>query len=489
MATPVAIVTALCLAAAVLQPAQPANPPGAAPARDPGTVVLSPTPFRVEAVGLSMYLPEGAKAETTTIGERTSSQIVPAEANPTWLMLVETPKSTNARTSPEEVATAVLNQLLGSVGVVDADHKLVSTRGTVLKPVSRLSLATDTPGVTLEGARFYVKLPGQKNEAPVVRAYTAVSVGSGRFVTFELRTTEGAYPKAAPIYETIVGTARFEDPSALEASRGAAVEAGVGLLASLGQSDYDALFGARQDAWFRIYTPSKTGVESDAKELGYKRFQAWAGSRGELDPARDRSSWSAADRQPGYLIRIEARQLLENQMIDSSGTYFMSADRKEEAWVLANTIRDTLGREKPATLVETGARTGAKMNVAIRGTGQENTSVRPFIPENGYLTQVEQFVLPQLLTKRGIAGEYGFYSYNSKTSNVRVRRDVLSHPGTQPSLWQLVSRMAEDEPSQTALYSERGQLMRLQMANGGVVEPIELARLVELWKAKNLPMK
>lgn len=474
-------------AAAQNQPPRPASEPPTA-----GAVELADEPFRLDAVGLSVYLPVGAIAQTTRAGENAAVQIMPGGPNPTWLVNLQTPQSSNVQQTANSVAEEVLNQLLGSVGIIDRrfdrdgnlNERLVSTKGTVIEPVRPLELAGADPQNRRPAARFYVRLPRGEGEASVVRGYTVFQTGPGRFVTFDLVTAEPDFHAARRAYETMVATTRFEDTTSLASVRGAAVEAGAALFTRLSPSDYEAVIAMTHDRWYRLAVQPAGTSDRDAQELAYRRTRAWKGHRGELDPRRTPDKWKAADRQEGYLVRVDVRMLQDDVTIDSVAVYFMTLDRREEAWTIQMAIREP-GRRTPRSFTETGARSGGSMSITTTGTGRENVAATPHIPEQGYITQVESLLLPYLLIQTGASGEYGFYVYQSETNNVRLRRDSVSRQG---DLWTLATRLNDDREPQVSTFKENGDLVNTVVQEGAIWTPTTLQRLSDLWKSKRLPM-
>jgi hypothetical protein len=472
-----------------------AQPPTVKTEPAPG-VPLSSEPFRLDSVGLTLYLPEGAIAQSMQFGDHIGVQITPPPPNSAWLINVQTPLSKNEQLTAESVAKEVLDQLLGSVGVVDrrvddagkVTERLISTKGTVIDPVKAFSIPSADPENQRPGARFYVRLPRGERESPIVRGYTIFNVAPGRFVTFDLATTEPQFATAKLVYETTVGTVRFADPAAIASSRGAALESGIHFFSRLSPNDYETAIAGMKDQYYRMYKPAPGGADNDAQELAYRRVRATIGMRGEVDPRALPANLKGSDRQQGYLVRIDARYLQGQTIIDSVGVYFMSPDRKQESWMLQMAIRDP-ARRAPAQWREVGARDGASMNVQITGTGQQDQIWRPVVPEAGYITMVESFLLPSLLINaKAPAGQRGFYTYQSKANKIRLRTDLLAEVADRAGAWKITTRANEDEEPQSGLYNERGDLIQISFTDGSVMVPTTLTRLSELWRAKNLPM-
>ena len=149
-------------------------------------------------------------------------------------------------------------------------------------------------------------------------------------------------------------------------------------------------------------------------------------------------------------------------------------------------------RREPANWLEIGARDQQSMNITVSGTGQEEQTWRPVVPEAGYITMVESFLLPQLLISSGAkGGERAFYTYQSKYPDhkVRLRRDILAQVSDRNGVWKLETRPSEEEDPQVSLYNERGDLVQIAFPDGSVLMPTNLQRLADIWENKNLPME
>lgn len=500
---PVALALLTPLAAAQSQPAGRGKAaPAAATPQGPQGVELATDPFRLESVGLSIRLPAIALAQRNSVGDQQTVQVVPGGPNPEWMFNIQTPQSRNTAATAETVAEDVLEQIRKSVGVIDrkvdgkgkVTEKVVSSKAVVLQPVKELKLAPESAQAARPGANFYVKLPGEGKQPAVVRGYTVFRVEPGRFVTFDLTTTEPAYQRARLAYETSIATARFSDPGTMAAARGAAVEAGVALLGRLTPADYDRATEHLKDQYYRLTRAKAGDTSAAAEEVAYRRVRAWKGRRGEIDASRSPAKFKAVEMQEGYLVRIDARYLSEGRVIDSVGIFFMSPDRKEEAWSLQTAVREAGGGtgKKPRTATETGARSGLTMSVAIAGDARDEKAVQPLVPKQGYLNQLECFILPQLLIGAHAQGELGFYSYQSETANIHLRRDEVVETGDPAGPWRITTKVRDDVDPQASLYGEHGELVQTVVPEPtGALRtwtPVTLPKLAEIWRAKGLPM-
>lgn len=451
--------------------------PTAKPIAQTTVVEFADIPFRIDSIGLSMLLPEGATTNLTREGSKVTARILAPDQ--TWIINIESRETTSQRPLTE-VVDAIRDQVLASVGIRNSDGTVSSTQGKILDRKPDLSLK----GGIAE--RIYMLIPGPSGPASV-KGYTVFNPQPGRYLTFELLTPEPAYKQAGPIYEAVVATATFEDPSKLSAARQAAVAAGVSIMSQLSTEEFRAVIDryAAKDKprWDRLFEPSPTGSED--REIGYKRVSAWVGQRGELDSSRERAKWGSADRRPGYLLKLEARILDGSGIYDTISMFYLSEDRTSEAWLVRSSRRD---RGTVATWTETGAREGSSMTVRIDPPDGQSQTIKPSIDGEGYLSRLESVLLPDLLMVKQVPAEYGFYTYQSESGNIRLRRDILEQPDDRAGLWILTTRLNEDSQPQTTSLNERGELIHTLLPEGRVWEPTKLDRLVSLWRRANLPM-
>ncbi|MEZ6244115.1 MAG: hypothetical protein R3B57_13855 [Phycisphaerales bacterium] len=462
--------------------AQPASGRQPAPKQKaPKTVALSTSPVTIESLGLTLYLPDGAGAETVASGTdvaAVTTQIVFADAS--GVAAIHGKRTSDDDLDVKAVAKDLLDQMLASAGKVNAEGKLV--------PGSSQARVIESGDLTInaqDASRFYIQIPKPEGN-PEVRGYTVFRPEPGRFVLFELFTTPEKFNAARVSYETMISSAHFASAGEVDLKRGVMVRAGAQALASLSAEDYRDVFTSFGQRWERLYSPSRSGDEADDQEFGYRRVRAWVGRRGELEPDKPEEKWSDAEREPGYLLRVDAR-LLENDMtVDSRGLYFLSIDREREAWSLRMAIR----REgaKPSEWRETGARDGTSMAVRIEQDAAAPRVVRPLMHGEGYISMVETQVLPQLLIRAGVPADFAFYAYLSQAETIALRTDSVKMPEGKNGSVEIVTRPREDGPSQTATYASDGSLIHIDRPDGRIWEPTDHKRLLALWKSKGLPV-
>jgi len=465
----------------------------------PALVEMAEEPLRLEAAGIAVSVPVGAITERTKLADKVSTVI--AAPDSTWRINIETPHTSNLAVTSAQAAEGVLTQLLASYGIVDAKAILDDLRNSdgVVDPAkariveSKAQLvqweqALDIVGAPGPASRFYLRTPPDSEGIAMIRGFTALQAAPGRFVTFELLTPESQFAASRHVYETVVASAHPADVTAVQSDRGVGIELGVSAMNALAEAHLDAAIAANKERWERLFIPGQSGAAQDDTEVGYRRVSAWKGKRGQIDPDRSPARWTVEERQEGYLLSVEYRYLdaKTRSITDSQGIFFMTPDRRDEAWQITMTVRDEKSGRRN-TYVEVGARSGPSMSVKTTGMGQSTGSV-PTVPSLGYVSQFESLLLPQLLVRTGAApGEYAFYAYNSTTGTVSLRRDTIAQ--TPAGTWKFTVRQQEDKDPFTTFLSDRAEPIRTELPDGKVWQPIEFDRLLSIWKSKNMPLK
>jgi hypothetical protein len=441
-------------------------------------IELATDPFKIDSIGLSLQVPVGAVTRLDTIGSQATGTVTPKDG--TWILTVMNPSLANRTMSLDDLAKLQLKLLTETSGAKELD------RDDNLKVDTR------------DARRIYVDVPSPKGSGSVVYGVTALQLGAGQFVVFQLVTPRAEFERARPVYETLVAGATFVDVRDLELSRKVVIEAGLRLLSKVEPSDFREILTNYPERWERLYVPAASGADADAKEIGYRRTRAWIGKRGELDPKRTKSQFSGTEAQEGYLVRIDARVIKapavvsntgkpgEETIADTQGLFFLTPDRATEVWTIAVRLREG---GKDTLYTETGGRDGTNLGVQMVTDGAPPRDLKPMIQGEGYISRLESFLIPELLLRSKAQTEFGFYNWNSDARKIVLRRDALSRPKDHPELWQITTRLKEDELPQIAFYTEQGRLIRVQQRDGSVWEPIEPAKLKRLWENKKLPMQ
>jgi hypothetical protein len=457
-------------------PTSPTTTPEAGGQGKPGSgLEFTGERVRIESVGFAMELPSGCRAESNGVAGQPAIQITPADA--TWIMNAKVQK-TSSGSSLKAVADAMTEQATSREG-------------------GGATLVDRAAGLTIGGKpaeRFYLKSAStDASKAAIINGYTIFEPLKGQFVVIEVLAGEGLWTKAKTAYETIVATATFEDPQMIEQSRRVAVDAGIKLLAGLTAQDLADIAGTtKKERWERKSLPAASGAKTDEEEQAYRRITTWAGKRGEMDLKRDAGKLSGSDLDDGYIVQIQARLLTPQTkisgprpVIDVFSSFFLSKDRKSEAWVVKMTQREG---GKSLTSTETGARVGDQMTVRLDDPNGVTRNIDPLIRGGGYISRVEAYLLPQIMARSKVPLEFGFYAYQSELSRIVLRNDVLAPIKDKPGAWQLTTKLNPDAKPQVSIMNERGDVTQTVMPDGSVWQPTTLDELRRLWQSKSLPM-
>lgn len=450
---------------------QPSNPTAA-----PIGIRLQSSPTRIDPLDLSFFLPEGSVAETTSFGANATMGVeLPDKLG---VLVVKGQRSSNAELTVNLVVDSMIEQLQAARGVQDQETGRFHTR-------ARLESRTTLQLSGLAGERFYMRFPPGEGGPEMVRGVSVFQTEPGRFIVFDLMTEGAKFEQSRRVYETVVGTMEVTDRDALAARRGAAIARMGGVLSSLTPDELRSLAETYPERWERLYTPARSGDDMDATEHGYRRVRVRTGFRGEVSGKPERS-WRASDRLPGLIVQLDAMALEPNLRIDTRAVYFVSEDFREESW----TVRMAL-RQGPSSTESsiTGARSGTSMTVQLEQNNAAPTVTRPVIQGDGYISQAITHLLAPIMARRAQTGEFAGYVYNSSTNTISLRWDTVEQPSDRPGLWIVRSRPDENTPATSHLFNAQGRLMRSELHNGRIWEPIELDRLVSLWRRKGLPLE
>jgi hypothetical protein len=473
-----------------------------------------------ERLGLSIALPEDATAIEDAMGNSTVGRV--RDTKDRWTVSIERKKSTNTTLKLVDVADAALRQLLDAFGQtiakdgdlmtqpdwkINPDTQLVQGKrvsvATLLlrEPSAGRTLTIRNNGKALPAERFYVFMPALDSRRAAVRGVTFVQVGPGEFLTFDMvadatrtQTSAGGdlttidpdlFSAARAPYEMMVTSAELLSDEANETQRAATIKATQSVLGALTTEQLRELVEATPERWERVYRPSPTGKSSEDEEVGYRRILVSFDQRRKMPGITVRGVEGAT---PGFLVRIDARVLDGERIIDSTSAFFMTPDRNEESWSVRMTIRTG---ETSVTHTEVGARVAQDMKVTITSDdGSDERIIRPQVAPEGYISRVESYLLPNILIRANIPTIYGSYAYQSQSERVQYRRDILEQPRETGKAFTLRTRLSDDQPTdQVSLFDASGKFLRSELATGVLSEPSTGQDIRKLWQAKGLPLK
>lgn len=442
----------------------------------PNLTELEPDPITIESIGLSLNLPVGARAETVRIGTSTSTGI--SLPNSLGTIIVKEQRTSNEKLTAKDAANSIREQLMNLPGAMVIAEQ----------PELRVGIWS--------GHRFYVRTPpAQPGGSPTYRGISIFGVKPKTFLIFDLtmQGSEASFQNARTMYETSIATMNLQEMSSQSLKRIAGFKLTKALIDQLTIDDYDAvLTGKKNERWERLFTPAPSGDEMDATEHGYRRIKTWSGYKGQMG-TKERAQWSQDDRKLGYLVQLDSMALDSGLRIDSRALYFMSIDGNEELWTIRMTLKGndpTLRADEQLSQVSsvTGARVGGKLTVTTEEGNEPPTTITPFIPEEGYITQVQTYLIGALIAHKKLQGDFASYAYNPVTNSVTLRWDIAEQPASSPGMWSITTKNSPESPPTNTLFDAKGDLMRVRLTGNRLWEPITLDRLLSLWKRKGLPI-
>ncbi|MEM9064164.1 MAG: hypothetical protein AAGB51_01600 [Planctomycetota bacterium] len=479
--TRIAVLTALLASAsAPLAAAQLSRQPGRSTGTTTAMVTLSDQPVALESGRVRFYPPAGSTWQRFRGLGNGSTQVTAEDQS--WFINVQTPASTNLDQTAADVADAISQQLLQSQSGPRLTPTLLSRERNLI-----------VNGLTAE--RFYVRQPqpgkGNRPGTPIIRGYTVLPLEPGLFATFELVTTEPSFADSRATFETVVATVEVVDPDDDQASLASATDAAKSFLTDLTSEDYLRAINANTNAWHRLAEPASTGRITDDRELSYRRVNARVGNRGELAQSAGGNQLASPQNERGYLVGIDSRYLTPEQIVDSRGTFFMTSDRRREAWVLTLTIRDRANpKSTPLIWTERGVRENDQLRVRVTQSDGSVAAFDPTVDPDITLTQVERFLLGDLLVAAGASGDHAFQHWSSNTTSVTQRRDTITR---LPESITVSSTMGADTRAQITRYNPDGSFRSTALPTGAhqqpaVWTPVQPQRLAGIWRDKGLPI-
>jgi len=440
-------------------------------------IEFADTPFRVPSLGLTMRLPPGVRIDTSSLLGGESAFTIAAPGNE-WIIRGLTTHTRDDSLTPQGVAASLVTGLLNPEDVRESlqewDVNIAGARGRLLDRDEEIVVSD------LAATRFYTQVERPGGEQVAI-GYTIIWLAPSEFLLFEISTAMEALPTVRPMFEAILDRVEIRDPADADRERADRVAAAERILSTLDRETLTSMLDD-EPRFFRLHRPPGEGSES--QEVAYQRVVFREGQRGELDPGKAKSRYTAADRESGYLVRIDGRFLDQDRVVDSRSVFFLSFDRTEESWTVRMRVRDSKQREQNWT--ETGVRLNDSLKVTIDQSGQAPTLAQWRVPPEGYASQVENFLLPRILARFGEPGVFNTYRYHSATSDLTMRTDELAQ-NDQSGGWTLRTRQHADAPTEVVQLDANGRITQRLLPTGVLVEPSSLEEIARLWRSKGLP--
>ncbi len=401
-----------------------------------------------------------------------------------WTLKVSSIRGSTPAATVSEVLDAALLDLAKRAGVLvdPKTRKPFATPVRFVEPAPGASRAIRLRGATGPAERVVVAVPEEDGQG-AIRGIALVRATGDRFVLVDLFTSEANLDEGRRVFDAVLASIVIRSGAEASAERQRLIATGDALLRRWSGGELAGALPEKQE-WFRLYSPA--GEDGAEKEHGYRGVRGWTGKRSELGLGNP-----GGEDPSGYLAEIVARVVQPTGgedkawfITDTRAVFFLSTDRREEAWSVMTTARDSRVT-KGQTYSELGARSGGSMSVQLSQPGRPMRQIKPTVPPEGFLSQLETIVLPRLLVKTGAEAEAGFYAYRSDAEAVTMRRDTLKRDAA--GAWELTSTFREGEPAQTSTLGADGAITQTRLFDGRRWAPTTLDELTALWKRQGLP--
>ncbi len=227
---------------------------------DPVQRGLEATPLSVEALGLTIHLPIGARVSQERIAGRTNLSIQDGTDPPVWSVLVQQVAVVpEAPSTPEGQVSEHLRRL------VDAgmSHELLSNEPVTYRGSS--------------GQLCYVSQSASDGRS-VVTGWLVIPRGPTELLIFSILFRPEQREQVTALLENSFQTMVIVDEELIAARRRNHLLAGQTLLASLTEERLRGLVGYRQV--FRLYRAAEPGSTSPEQELGYSLIEVTEAQKG-----------------------------------------------------------------------------------------------------------------------------------------------------------------------------------------------------------------
>ena len=438
--------------------AKPATPPQ-----------LAATPLDAELLGVRMRVPAGSALRIDRTANPTYLLSEDSE-NPAWRLRIAGLRASRLGTTAKSQSEDYLAEL-----------KSKGERFTVLIDETRQIAGSDAH-------LFYISVPLEQG-GNGISGSLIVPNGPNQYVVFSTLAVERDFASTRALLEACFATIEFTDRAARMEERATLLGRGEAFVASITPDALRATL-APDPTFYRMWKPDENGA---AQEAGYFMVRVREGLRGEVDASRAVESLKAEELEPGLLVCIDARLIVNGDAahtLDVQSRYYLSWDRSNELWSTRSTQRH---RASERSTAQTGLRLAptvgsprAKIQL-IRSTRDgvtRETQEWPVPP--AYISQAELVVLGQLLPKRDSFNSIEFldYAFDQRDERVPQRREIWSRTETG---WKLVTQVGTSPDSLVQEFDKEGKRVRRVDPDGTVTERISLEDLRALWKSKGLP--
>ncbi|MHC5005334.1 MAG: hypothetical protein ACYTJ0_19705 [Planctomycetota bacterium] len=451
---------------------------------DPAAFGLNTEPLIVDGLGLEIHLPTGSKVITDPAGGRPTVTVQEGAQPARWSMRIQ--RVSGILGGPPQTPQTHIAAYLRRLDAAGVPYRVLRDEALVCRG--------------LEGHVCYLEQSspdGQRYVSGWLAMPTGSAPGTGEptMLEFSILTLPEHVDSVTPLLDRSFSTIGIRSARAVESERRQMLASGQAVLESLTPARLRQLVGFSR--WYRIYIPAEPGNRAGDQELGYSLVEITQARKGELNPERDESLYTAAEDEAGLLVKVQGRVVVdvENESYyDSLGLYWLAWDQSSEAWSVRATHRvgDTTNSES-----ETGVRAAPAAGeplprITVIRAAAESFRRQPHewsVPDV-YLSQALVWVLGRLLPRTADSSmEMGYYVYSGAGDpSITLRQDTWRPAGNGTGDWILSTRQGGDRAATESVYDVRGNLVRRTRVDRSVTEPISPASLKRLWQSRGLPM-
>jgi hypothetical protein len=457
---------------------QPAPNGESAPAAAGATDFLE-----IEGLGLRLrpLQPSFGKSETVEGVQR--YELVDAEASPRWWLIFQNLTSSTAGTTARSQLEAYLETLRKNGKPFDV----------------RVNENFTVAGASDEARLLLIERP-VNDEATGISGWLIIPNGPDRFLTCSIAAPTRTFDAIWPEVQKSLRSIEVRSAEAIAQSKRQRMETGAKVL-DFTREDLKAALGA-EPTCYRMYRPGAAADKDpkvrDERELGWLVMRSREAMRGEVDPKADPKKLRGEDADPGILVQIDAKSIVNDDAtntVDTQIRAWLSWDRTEEVWSVRNTQRQGSGvRSSAQTGVRTPARRGdPRPMLRVINSTAEKLSRDPeewAVPPN-YISQAELMILGRLLPKDNPGPQtFSSYAFEPRTNGLPQRRDTWKREAD--GTWTLETFLGGASVPLVQSFSADGErLRRVDVDAFGTVitEKIDLAALKALWRSKGLPVE
>ena len=273
---------------------------------------------------------------------------------------------------------------------------------------------------------------------------------TGRFIVFTVMGPVDAREQLNALLEASLRTVRFTDLAAAKAAREANLDRGKAILAALADAHFQAALRPQQQ-WFLLAVKGKPAgfvirTDEAVKQEGANGYRV--------------TIWTLLE-QPGDKPRL-AKQVL-----------FATADGTTERW--KEQLRIGAAGGDSDGFAEDGACIGRQVVCAVDHNGKVKTSNRAVPAAIPYLPRATSMLLPRLLDLSKPAA-YAFGTYTTAANDFDLRTftvlaaEKITVNGRPTSAVRATDQLAADAEEATLWLNEKGDLLRMQTADGLLME-------------------